>query len=223
MMASQASPRSDHELRYLERLGAEYTARGFSFIAYPSPDELPDFFRGYRPDAIARGPKVNVAFELKQHIGPDPESDHPLSEIRRIFEDRPDWRFNVAYIGNDPRRFPTIATPTASAIQRRKGEVTALLVAGQRRAAFLLGWSLLEAALRHAIGAKAGNPQAAGALVQCLATRGLIGPETEARLRRLVELRNRLVHGDLEAEPGQEDVSVLLAAIDEAMQEAEAA
>lgn len=48
---------------------------------------------------------------------------------------------------------------------------------------------------------------------------GLIDPDAENRLRGLVDLRNRIVHGDLIAEPGPSDVELVLAAVDMALSE----
>ena len=43
---------------------------------------------------------------------------------------------------------------------------------------------------------------------------GYIEPELERRMRDLVTLRNRVVHGDLAAEPAVADVELILSAIE---------
>jgi uncharacterized protein YutE (UPF0331/DUF86 family) len=224
MMTSLASASGkDLERDYLERLATEYRARGYAFIVEPSPDQIPDFLGSYRPDAIALKGDMKVAIEVKQRPGPDPRIDRPLTEISRLFEGRPDWRFTVAYMASDPLRAIRIAPPKPAALRARTDEVRALLEAGQRRGAFVLSWSLLEAAFRLVESADGESPLSTGSVVQALAMRGLISPETEARVRRLIPLRHRLVHGDLDADPTNEEVGEVLAALDEAMREAQAA
>lgn len=223
MTSLASAPRSDIERQYLEQLAAEYAARGYTFIPDPSPDQLPDFLGSYRPDAIARKSGVSAAIEIRQRSGQGPRADRPLTEIRRLFEGRPDWRFTVAYMASDPLRAIRIAPPKPAALRARTDEVRALLEAGQRRGAFVLSWSLLEAAFRLVESADGESPLSTGSVVQALAMRGLISPETEARVRRLIPLRHRLVHGDLDADPTSEEVGEVLSALDEAMREAEAA
>jgi uncharacterized protein YutE (UPF0331/DUF86 family) len=96
--------------------------------------------------------------------------------------------------------------------------VTALDAGGHHRAAFLMAWPLLEAALLHALSDDAtGGARTSGAVVQALAMNGFIQPETEHRMRPLVDLRNKVAHGDLSAEPTAEDVQLVLAAIEETL------
>jgi len=222
MTSLASAPRSDIERQYLEQLAAEFTARGYAFVAEPSADQLPDFLGSYRPDAIARKADVNVAIAVKQRLGPDQRADRPLTEIRRLFEGQPDWRFTVAYMASDPLRAIKIAPPKPSALKARIDEARALLETGQRRGAFVLSWSLLEAAFRFVESADGESPLSSGSVVQALAMRGLISPETEARLRKLIPLHHRLVHGDLDIDPTHEEVGEVFAALDEAMREAEA-
>ncbi len=58
-----------------------------------------------------------------------------------------------------------------------------------------------------------------GTVVQALAMKGVIEPETECALRSLIALRNRIVHGDLAADPRADDVAPVLAAVDMALSE----
>ena len=87
---------------------------------------------------------------------------------------------------------------------------------GHFRAAFVLAWSLLEASLRT-IDGLATNPGRVDTLVQTLAMQGYIEPQTERRIRTLIDLRHRIVHGDLMAEPSAMDVEAVLSAIDETL------
>ena len=46
---------------------------------------------------------------------------------------------------------------------------------------------------------------------------GYIEPEVENRLRTLIDLRNRIAHGDLDAEPATPDIEQVLSAVEETL------
>lgn len=46
---------------------------------------------------------------------------------------------------------------------------------------------------------------------------GSISPETEQRLRALIQLRNRIVHGDVAAEPTAEHVKLVAEAVEDTL------
>ena len=100
-----------------------------------------------------------------------------------------------------------------STIRERIEEVDALSASGHNRAAFVTAWSLLEAALQSINAATTAKPRTPGTVVQTLAMNGYIEPEVERNLRALIDLRNRIVHGDLKAEPSAADVELVLSAI----------
>ncbi len=82
-----------------------------------------------------------------------------------------------------------------------------------------MAWSLLEAALRTRDELAGTRLRTAGAVVQTLASHGYIDPDRERSMRALVDLRTRVVHGDLSAEPSAADVEILLSAIEETLAE----
>ncbi len=205
----------DAKDEFLEGLRARYEEEGFSVTIRPGPEQLPDFFGSYCPDALARKPGLNVAIEVKTR--PTSATQRSLVEIRKLFEGHPDWQFNVAFMGSDPMQSVTIPAAAPSIVRARVAEVTSLAGEGHHRAAFLLAWSLLEAAMRALGGEMADRPKTAGTIVQTLAMDGYIGPDMERRLRALTDLRNRIVHGDLSAEPSSMDISLLVTAINETL------
>jgi uncharacterized protein YutE (UPF0331/DUF86 family) len=205
----------DAEEEFLERLRARYEDQGFAFTIAPNSRELPDFLGSYSPDAVAKKAGLNIAIEVKRHQ--TLTTQHSLQKIRRLFEGHPDWEFNVVYIGIDPLQPVTIPSAPPAMIRARVDEVRTLNSEGHHRAAFVMAWSLLEAAL-HSIGGETTNkPHTPGTVVQTLAMNGYIEPEMERRMRSLIELRNKIVHGDLNAEPGSVDVELVLSAISETL------
>ena len=203
------------ESQFVENLRARYEEAGFTFTVHPMGAHLPDFLGSYRPDALAQKPGHNVVIEVKRRQ--DPSTERQLTNIRRLFVGHPDWQFHAVFMGADPQESVTIPASAPVSVRGRMEEVRSLIAQGHRRSAFVVAWSLLEAALRALNGETGSQPRTPGTLVQTLATNGYIEPDTERRMRALVEVRNRIVHGDLEAEPATADIESVLSAIDETL------
>ncbi|MGD9885271.1 MAG: HepT-like ribonuclease domain-containing protein [Reyranella sp.] len=112
---------------------------------------------------------------------------------------------------------PTIPASSIPDIRRRVEETRALMIQGQPRAAFVMAWSLLEAALHRIDSEKGARPRTPGTVVETLAMLGRIDPTLERRVRPLIELRNRVVHGDLQVEPSADDVRSVLSAVEQSL------
>jgi len=212
--SAQKSPQ-EAEVRFLESVRPRYEADGFTFTISPERSDLPDFLGSYVPDAVARKGGISIAIEVKRNQSPAAEMS--LRKIRSLFDGHDDWRFNVMFMGNDALLSGAIPSMEPAEIRKRMKEVVALADSGHRQAAFVLAWSLLEAVLNSQSKDEAGRPRAVGTVIQSLAMDGFIEPETERRLRGLVDLRNRLVHGDLSAEPTPSEVQSVLLAVDESL------
>ncbi len=205
----------ENERHFIETLRARNEQAGFAFQADPTPEQLPDFFGEYRPDAVARKHGQNVAIDVRHGPGP---SEPPLPAIRRLFDGHPDWRLHVAFMASDPLQAITIPQADPARIRAQIAEIRALDAAGHHRPAFIMAWALLEVALR-ASSEDAGGASSPGTVVQALAINGLIERETERALRSLVALRNRVVHGDLAADPTADDIALVLATVEAALSE----
>jgi uncharacterized protein YutE (UPF0331/DUF86 family) len=199
------------EVTFLESLRSEYESKGYRFIVHPSRPDLPDFFATYEPDAVAQKSDHNVAIEVKSRATPTVQQS--LQRIRRLFEGRSDWQLRVAYVGSDPYGARHLPVSSRAEVLDRAKEVEQLVKNGNVRAAFVVAWSLLEAALNNARPEADKRPRTPGTVVQTLAMDGLIPDELEQSLRSLIELRNRVVHGDLTVEPSTADVQIVLSAV----------
>lgn len=220
-MTSTAQSQSvDSETQLLAGLKARYLAEGFTFEIQPDPRHLPPFLGTYAPDAVARKQGLNVAIEVRQRR--TPVTELKLKEIRRLFEGHPDWQFVVAYAGDDPTKSLTITASPIAEIRKRLDDVRALEAKGELRSAFIFGWSLLEASLQKIENSAGARPRTPGTVIQTLTMLGYIDPEVEPRVRSLVMLRNRLVHGDLTAEPSVSDVKLILDVVDKTLSHATA-
>ncbi|MBV8474237.1 MAG: hypothetical protein JO234_12535 [Hyphomicrobiales bacterium] len=205
----------EDEVEFLEALRSRYEAEGFTFTTSPSRSKLPAFLGGFTPDALAQRPGLSVAIAIKRSQSPTAQLQ--LRKIRNLFDGRPDWRFDAFFLGSGAPQSVRIPPAAPAAIRARVDEVHALMREGHRRSAFVMAWSLLEAAAQSADATMAGIPRTPGTVIQTLAMDGYIGADTEDRLRARIALRNQIVHGDVAAEPTEDDVSLLLSAIDETL------
>jgi len=208
---------AEREAGILGRLRATYEKQGFSFVAQPGPETLPDFLGPYRPDAIARKEGENIIIEIiRRQRSP---SEQPFPDLRGRLAAHKDWKLNIVYAMEKPEDLIDIPVPTLDTLKQQIAEVEALAATGHHRAAFVLSWSVLEAALNRVHESGAHKIRTPAQVVQTLEMEGHLGPATGRTLRGLSELRNRIVHGDFDADASGEDVEQVLAAIHETLME----
>jgi hypothetical protein len=203
------------ELDLLATLRDQYEAKGFTFEVAPDRAATPEFLGTYVPDAIARNGNENVAIEVRQRRSR--ANDLTLQQIRARFEGHSDWTFVVAYLADDPSRITSLPAASKAEILRQLDVVRLLEDQAHHEAAFVMGWSLLEATLLNIEDDPRARPRMPGSVVQSLAMLGYIKPQLEEKLRPLIMLRNRVVHGDLRAAPTPDQVAVVLSAVEEAL------
>ncbi len=148
----------------------------------------------------------------KSSHGPPRPAGTPLRRIRKLLSDHPEWELLVAYVGSEFSQSSRLPAPAVSDVAGRISEVREL-ARTHPRAAFLVAWGLLEAALNAVMPDADKRPRRPGTVVEALAMDGYISSETEASLRSLVDVRNRVVHGDLNVEPSEMDVAKVLDAV----------
>lgn len=214
-MAAKTQQIVEADVNPMDRVREAYLKQGFRFVEHPGTEELPPFFSGYRPDAVALKTGQNVAIQFTQSR----RDQHGLTfeEISRLFIGQPDWRFVVSH-GGAVTQGASVLTPASEAsIRKQLKELQELGRQGQRRAAFVMGWSLLEAALHRVDEDAAHRPCKPGTVIESLARLGYLSPEREMQLRPLTLLRNRIVHGDITAEPSVEELEAVWQSIEEAL------
>lgn len=215
-MASLGEARNvDAGSSILERLRAAYEKHGFTFVIEPGPETLPDFLGSYRPDAIAQKQGENVIIEIMQRQRSPWEE--PFADIHDRIAGHKDWKLNVVYALERPEDSIVIPVARLDTLKQQIAEVEGLRAEGHHRAAFMLAWSILEAVLNRLDETGSHHIRTAGQVVHSLAMGGHLSNEVERRLFRLSELRNRIVHGDLDAGASGQDVEQVLAAINEAL------
>ena len=203
------------EARILEGFRSAYEQQGYSFYSRPKRDMIPSFLGDYVPDGIATKNGENVIIEVKHRQ--DSRRGGLLADVRRKLDDHEGWRLDLLYAMERPEDAVSIPPPSLDAMLRQVSEAHEL-GKDHPRAAFMLAWSLLEAALnRLRTGNVPNRLKSPGQIVQSLAMDGHIEPDAEVRLRQLSVLRNRVVHGDLGAPVSREEVEHVLNAVSATM------
>jgi uncharacterized protein YutE (UPF0331/DUF86 family) len=181
----------------LQEIAAEYEARGYEVLVEPSPEQLPEFLVGFRPDLVARGPNESVVVEVK--VGTQTAASERFRELAETIQRQPGWRFSLVVI--DPRS-DEVAPPTQQLLDRqaivdRLGQANELLKTGATDAAFLLMWASVEALLRH-IATREGLPLErvpSSSLMKELFSLGILSRSELEVAQRAFSVRNALVHG----------------------------
>lgn len=183
--------------RKIREVAGDYEARGYRVLVEPSPEELPPFLAGFRPDLVAHGPQDSVVVEVK--VGTRAAYSERYKDLAQVIQEHPGWRFSLVVV--DPRA-DEVAPSTEQLLDRtaitdRLKEVRELLDRGARDAAFLLLWSSVEALLRH-IASREGLPLErvpSSAVLKELFSLGLLSRDGLDVALRASSVRNALVHG----------------------------
>jgi uncharacterized protein YutE (UPF0331/DUF86 family) len=193
----------------LESVLPRYIADGFTVVRHPSPAVLPSFMGNYRPDAIALRPNKKIAIEVKRDLL---STQTYFRAISQLFDQHPDWELRVYYLPEFSQE-RNLKPPSEGAIEGATEEIANLKAAGHFAAATMMAWATLEAIGRALLPEKLTRPQPTGQLVEVLASEGLVTPSEADVLRRGVELRNAVAHGNLGIIVTEESVDELITAV----------
>jgi uncharacterized protein YutE (UPF0331/DUF86 family) len=195
------------ELDILRTLRNRYEQRGYTFVAHPTGDLVPEFLRGFRPDALALSERESVVIEIKSRRS----SDGPkgLAQIAERVSKQPNWKFEVYYAGDFPQ--PTYERPDDAEIAELLDEIKKLLESGFVRAAFVMAWGALEAITRALQSDKQGGsaPMLPSEIVEWLSSTGHVDSATGRLLRSTINMRNAVVHGDQAIDPEESELRIV--------------
>ncbi|TXN43690.1 hypothetical protein [Methylobacterium sp. WL7] len=195
----------------LGRLQKDAEKRGWKFYIQPSPQVIPEFLKGYRPDALGIGPDGGVVIEIKARRH-DAQGES-LAKIANLVEAQKGWEFRVFYVAPPVEVRTDLSAPTASELASGIAEARTLLESGHERAALVIAWSLLEAIARLVTPqgeTTRARPLSPVQAVQTLAEMGYLKEVDARRLRELTSLRNAVVHGGLKTVVPANDVAQLI-------------
>lgn len=184
---------ADLERRVLELLRQQYEDEGYEFRVRPEAESLPDFMEDYVPDAIAVKGQMGVAIEVKGRRMLSTE--RRLREVGKRFRDQRDWQLRVVYADEFETGLP--GTSGEPEIRIDLGSAENLLGMNETRAALVMAWSALEAAVRL-IARRTGEkpPRNAREAIEALEHLGILPFESADELRRNYGLRSQVVHGE---------------------------
>ncbi len=207
----------ERERRVLNLLRGRYEAMGYAFYQSPGRDLLPPFMLGYVPDAIALGHPKNVAIEVK--LQRRREVEDRLQSVSERFRDQPGWEFRIVYANEEALDEDISNAASAADISVQLSEAEALASAGHERAGFILAWAALEAVSMssrdvRSDGLRMRPPRQ---VLEMLERLGRITFEQAMSLRRLVSVRNAVVHGDYSREVKKSDVDEVIEAVRSAL------
>ena len=194
----------DSELE--QRVAERYRQLGFEVIVGPKAEDLPFDLGPYRPDLVVRKSKhEGYIVEIKgTHLRIPVER---YQEIAEIVSQHTGWRF-LLITGEDAIKGIQELEgdlPTWETLLRRKQEADQLVLAGQSEGAFLVLWALLEASMRIRaeqaslpVGRLPTLP-----LIKHLYSQGELSMSQFDSTIKLLDIRNRLVHGIDEVAPSR--------------------
>ena len=177
----------------LEQLVPQLEAEGYTVFIEPSRQLLPPFMEGYIPDAIALKSNKNLAIEV---IVEGPSAKLKADRLKGRFDNAKDWELRVYYVRPTGRK-EALQAMTKEVVDTSVASVETLTSEGHISAALLIAWATFEALGRALIPEKFARPQSPARLIEVLATDGLITPSEADMLRKLANVRNQLIHGNL--------------------------
>lgn len=214
---------SQVERQLLGRMAEEYGDLGYQVILEPDPEELPDFLRDFRPDAIARKNGDNVVIELKRTDFVKPR--HELKKLANAVSRHPGWQLRIVLVAGPPEeREAELPALSFEDVRHHKSSVEALYKSGQEAAALLLLWSLFEAAAHLRMqerGVKRQRPQSPVALAKDLVSVGSIRQADYKRLLHVIEIRNKIAHGFPNLKIDKRDYGTLEKIVDKVLESGE--
>src|SRR5215216_1740395 len=193
---------AEQSRQVIERLVPQLEADGYTVYVEPSRDLLPPFMEGYIPDAIALGPKKNLAIEI---IVEGAKSTDKVNHLQRRFQNEADWELRV-YYARPAGWHSILQQQSQAAIEDSMRSVEWLVSGGQNAPALLLAWGTFEALGRKLFPEKFARPQTPERLIEVLAGEGQITPSEADLLRKLARQRNELIHGNLEVSANPSEI-----------------
>lgn len=212
-MADLTAPESE-SLR-VQKVGQAYRDKGYDVLIEPQGDQLPDFLQAFRPDLIAHKGDEHIVVEVRMR---GQVSDFPqVNELAKVVRNEADWKFELFLLGPENSFFVNGARLfTVEEIRSKIVEVALFVENGHLEAAFLMGWSLVEATLRvlavkEGIEGETATPDY---LLKQMTFEGLIARETYHDLKHAQQTRDAIAHGFKSSQLTVETVQELIGLID---------
>ncbi|MCF2150704.1 hypothetical protein IQ276_030635 [Desmonostoc muscorum LEGE 12446] len=200
------------ERERLLKLAEEYRQKGYEVFFHPSPDDLPDFLKNYRPNMIVRRGEENVVIEVKSRSSLN-SSNQYLRNLAQAVEKHPGWRFEFVMTNPEDIMYSLKAEGSLQEDEiESQLQVVRQLTTQHPESAILYSWSLVEATLRliaqkEELSLERFDPLY---LVKQLAIEGVISKSEYQLLMNALLLRNSIAHGFKTTELTQNTVCELI-------------
>ena len=205
----------ESERQRVQKVGQVYRDKGYDVLIEPQGDQLPDFLQAFRPDLIAHKGDENIVVEVRTR---GQVSDFPqVNELAKVVRNEVGWKFELFLLGPENSFFVNGASPlTVEEIHSKRKEVALFFQNGHLEAAFLMGWSLVEAILRvlavkEGIEGETATPDY---LLKQMTFEGIIARETYHDLKHAQKTRDAIAHGFKSSQLTVETVQELIDLID---------
>ena len=205
----------ESERQRVQKVGQVYRDKGYDVLIEPQSDQLPDFLQTFRPDLIAHKGAEHIVVEVRMR---GRVSDLPqVNELAKVVRNEADWKFELFLLGPENSFFMKGASPlTVEEIRSKRKEVALFFQNGHLEAAFLMGWSLVEAILRtlavkEEIEGETATPDY---LLKQMTFEGIIARETYHDLKHAQRTRDAIAHGFKPSQLTVETVQELIDLID---------
>jgi Holliday junction resolvase len=184
--------------RRIKEIAKDYEVRGFTVTINPNQGNLPDFLKGFEPDIIATSESESVVIEVKSTKG-NVSQLKQFESLAKLISQHKNWRFELVFtnaIEQSIQNKYTNEIPLEK-IRSRINEVNLLLIGNHYEAAFLLGWTTLEAAIRLKLDNEKNdsNNKPTLAIIKTIYSLGYINSHDYKKLEALNQKRNLLIHG----------------------------
>ncbi len=205
----------ESERQRVQKVGQVYRDKGYDVLIEPQGDQLPDFLQAFRPDLIVHKGDEHIVVEVRTR---GQVSDFPqVNELAKVVRNEADWKFELFLLGPENSFFVNGASLfTVKEIRSKIVEVALFVENGHLEAAFLMGWSLVEAILRvlavkEEIAGKTATPDY---LLKQMTFEGIIARETYHDLKHAQQTRDAVAHGFKSSQLTVETVQELIDLID---------
>ena len=205
----------ESERQRVQKVGQVYRDKGYDVLIEPQGDQLPDFLQAFRPDLIVHKGDEHIVVEVRSR---GQVSDFPqVNELAKVVRNEAGWKFELFLLGPENSFFMNGASPlTVEEIRSKRKEVALFFQNGHLEAAFLMGWSLVEAILRtlavkEGIEGETATPDY---LLKQMTFEGIIARETYHDLKHAQQTRDAIAHGFKSSQLTVETVQELIDLID---------
>ncbi len=206
--------RENESLR-VQKVGQVYRNKGYDVLIEPQGDQLPDFLQTFRPGLIAYKDDEHIVVEVRTR---GQVSDFPqVNELAKVVRNEAGWKFELFLLGPENSFFVNGASLfTVEEIRSKRKEVALFVENGHLEAAFLMGWSLVEAILRilavkEGIEGETAMPDY---LLKQMTFEGIIARETYHDLKHAQKTQDAIARGFKSSQLTVETVQELIDLID---------